>query len=117
MRITYETGNQTECAKISSRVHSRAFQKTEGIDMWRNVTKTVAVMALAVIVAGSTSSVASAHHGRGHRVVVQNPPVCYADGSCDIDGVCTLGVDCDGSVHHAGTYYYSGSAHHGGYHH
>lgn len=85
--------------------------------MRRNVTKIAAAMALAVIVAGSFSNVASAHHGRAHRVVVQNPPVCYEDGSCDVDGVCLLGVDCDGTVHHAETYCYSSTVHHRGHHH
>ena len=80
--------------------------------MRKNVTRFAAVMALAVIVAGSTSSVASAHHGRGHRVVVQTPPVV-----CYVDGVCQLGVDCDGTVHHATTYYYGGTRHHSGHHH
>lgn len=92
--------------------------ETEVINMRKNVTRFAAVMALAVIVAGSTSSVASAHHGRGHRVVVQTPPVvCYEDGSCDVDGVYQLGVDCDGTVHHATTYYYGGTRHHSGHHH
>ncbi|MDE5699050.1 MAG: hypothetical protein K2I96_16865 [Lachnospiraceae bacterium] len=86
--------------------------------MRKNVTKIAAVMALTAIVAGSSSSVAFAHHGRAHRVVVQNPtPVCYADGSCDVDGVCLLGVDCDGTVHHTDTYCYSGAGHHRGHHH
>lgn len=86
--------------------------------MRKNVTKIAAVVALAAVVAGSSSSVASAHHGRGHRAVVQNPaPVCYADGSCDVDGVCIFGVDCDGTVHHATTYCYGGTGHHGGHHH
>ncbi len=81
--------------------------------MWGKVTKIAAVMALAAVVAGSSSSVAFAHHGRTYRVVAQNPtPVCYADGSCDVDGVCTLGVDCDGTVHHTETYHYSGTSHH-----
>lgn len=92
--------------------------KTEVISMRKNVTKIAAVMALTAIVAGSSSSVAFAHHGRGHRVVVQNPPVvCYADGSCDVDGVCQLGVACDGTIHHASTYYYGGTGHYGGHHH
>lgn len=92
--------------------------KTEVINMRKNVTKIAAVMALTAIVAGSSSSVAFAHHGRAHRVVVQNPtPVCYADGSCDVDGVCLLGVDCDGTVHHTDTYCYSGAGHHRGHHH
>lgn len=86
--------------------------------MRNNVTKIAAVVALAAVVAGSTSNVAFAHHGRSHRTVVQNPaPVCYADGSCDVDGVCSLGVDCDGTVHHTATYYYGGTGHHGGHHH
>lgn len=91
---------------------------TEVSIMRKNVTKLAAVMALAAIVAGSSSSVALAHHGRGHRAVSQYPaPVCYEDGSCDVDGVCILGVDCDGTVHHAETYHYSGTRHHSGYHH
>ncbi len=86
--------------------------------MWGKVTKIAAVMALAAVVVGSSSSVAFAHHGRTYRVVAQNPtPVCYADGSCDVDGVCTLGVDCDGTVHHTETYHYSGTRHHSGHHH
>jgi len=85
--------------------------------MRKNVTKIAALLVMTAIVAGSSSSVASAHHGRGHRVVVQYPPVCYEDGSCDVDGVCTLGVDCDGTVHHTDTYCYSSTVHHGGYHH
>lgn len=92
--------------------------KTEVINMRKKVTRIAAVMALTAIVAGSSSSVAFAHHGRAHRVVVQNPtPVCYADGSCDVDGVCLLGVDCDGTVHHTDTYCYSGAGHHRGHHH
>lgn len=90
--------------------------KMEGINMRRNVTKIAAAVALAVIVAGSFSSVASAHHGRAHRVV-QNPPVCYEDGSCDVDGVCLLGVDCDGTVHHTQAYCYSSTVYHRGHHH
>ena len=89
-----------------------------GINMRKNVMKLAAVMALAAVIAGSSSSVAFAHHGRTYRVVTQNPtPVCYADGSCDVDGVCTLGVDCDGTVHHTETYYYSGTSHHSRHHH
>lgn len=86
--------------------------------MRKGVTKIAAVMALTVIVAGSSSSVASAHHGRAHRAVAPNPaPVCYEDGSCDVDGVCLLGVDCDGTVHHTDGYCYSGTGYHGGCHH
>ncbi len=86
--------------------------------MRKNVTKIAAVMVLTAIVAGSSSNVAYAHHGRGHRAVVQNPaPVCYADGSCDVDGVCQLGADCDGTVHHTDTYCYSGTGHHSSHHH
>ncbi len=76
--------------------------------MRKKVTRIAAVVALAAVVAGSTSNVAFAHHGRSHRTVVQNPaPVCYADGSCDVDGVCTLGVACDGTVHHTATACYA----------
>ena len=73
--------------------------------MRKKVTRIAAVVALAAVVAGSTSNVAFAHHGRSHRTVVQNPaPVCYADGSCDVDGVVPhLGVACDGTVHHTTT--------------
>lgn len=114
--------------------------------MRKNVTKIAAAVALAAVVAGSTSNVAFAHHGRSHRAVVQAPaPVCYADGSCDVDGVCilgaacdgtvhhtatscyadgscdvdgvcTLGVACDGTVHHTEEYYYGGTGHHGRHH-
>ena len=76
--------------------------------MRKNVTKIAAAVVLAAVVAGSTSNVAFAHHGRSHRTVVQTPaPVCYADGSCDVDGVCTLGVACDGTVHHTATVCYA----------
>lgn len=86
--------------------------------MRKGVTKVAAVLALTMVVAGSSSSVASAHHGRAHRVVVPNPtPVCYEDGSCDVDGVCLLGADCDGTVHHTDTCYYSATGHHRGHHH
>lgn len=82
--------------------------------MLKILTRGIAVMSLALIVAGSTSNVASAHHHSRSRVQYRDP-VCYADGSCDVDGVCVLGVDCDGSVHHSETYY--GTGHHGGHHH
>lgn len=86
--------------------------------MRKGVTKVAAVLALTMVVAGSSSSVASAHHGRAHRVVVPNPaPVCYEDGSCDVDGVCVLGADCDGTVHHTDTCYYSGTGYYGCHHH
>lgn len=102
MRIIYETGDQV---------------KTEVSIMRRNVTKIAAVMALAAIVAGSSSNTAFAHHGSSHRAVVQTPaPVCYEDGSCDVDGVCSLGADCDGTAHHIQTYHYSRNAHHSGHH-
>lgn len=82
--------------------------------MRKNVTKIVAGMALAAIVAGSSSNIAFAHHG-SPKVIGQTPaPVCYEDGSCDVDGVCILGVDCDGTAHHTETYHYSGNAHHSG---
>lgn len=86
--------------------------------MRKGVTKVAAVLALTMVVAGSSSSVASAHHGRAHRVVVPNPaPVCYEDGSCDVDGVYLLGADCDGTVHHADTCYYSVTGYYGCHHH
>ncbi len=116
MRIIYETENQMYVWK--HRENFRTYiSKMEVSIMWRSVTKIVAVVALVAIVAGSSSNVAFAHHGRGHRAVVQNPtPVCYADGSCDVDGVCIFGVDCDGTVHHTETYYYGGTGHHSGHH-
>ena len=40
--------------------------------MWGKVTKIAAVMALAAVVAGSSSSVAFAHHGRTYRVVAHH---------------------------------------------
>lgn len=82
--------------------------------MRKNVTKIAAGMALAVIVAGSSSNIAFAHHGNSKVIVQTSAPVCYADGSCDVDGVCTLGVDCDGTAHHTETYRYSRNAHHSG---
>lgn len=85
--------------------------------MRKNVTKIAAGMALAAIVAGSSSNIAFAHHGSS-KVIVQTPaPVCYADGSCDVDGVCIFGVDCDGTAHHTETYHYSGNVHHSRHHH
>ncbi|MCM1262359.1 MAG: hypothetical protein NC313_06520 [Butyrivibrio sp.] len=105
--------------------------------MRRNVTKIASVMALTLIVAGSSSNVAYAHHGCSHKAVVQSPAVCcednvcddvcheedscgvvcYEDGSCDVDGVCILGADCDGTVHHTQTYCYSGNRRHKRHHH
>ena len=102
---------------MKQEINQSAYSQLEVKIMRKNLTKVVAVMTLAAIVAGSSSNVAFAHHSRAYRTTVQNPtPVCYADGSCDVDGVCLFGVDCDGTVHHTTTYY-SGTRHHGGHHH
>ena len=116
---------------MKQEINQSAHSQLEVKIMRKNLTKVVAVMTLAAIVAGSSSNatfksvqdngtllnVAFAHHSRAYRTTVQNPtPVCYADGSCDVDGVCLFGVDCDGTVHHTTTYY-SGTRHHGGHHH
>ena len=86
--------------------------------MRKKVAKRATVMALAVIVAGSSSNVAFAHGGSSHRTVAQTQTsVCYEDGSCDVDGVCVLGVDCDGTVHHTETHHYSRNTHHRRHHH
>lgn len=72
----------------------------------------MAVAAAVCVMAGGTSSVAYAHHGRGNA----QPVYCYADGSCDVDGVCQIGADCDGTVHHDGAGYCPRTGH-GSYHH
>ncbi|MCM1049190.1 MAG: hypothetical protein NC433_12290 [Clostridiales bacterium] len=84
--------------------------------MRRNVTKIATVIAMTLIVAGSSSSIAYAHHGCSRKVAVKSPAVCYEDGSCDVDGVCILGVDCDGTAHHTDADCYSESRRHRRHH-
>lgn len=60
--------------------------------MRKSVTKIAAVMALTLIVAGSSSNVAYAHHGCSHKALVQ-------------------------PAHYAQTYCYGGSGHHRKHHH
>ena len=70
--------NLNICAE--SRGNLRVYiPKTEVISMRKNVTKIAAVVALTAIVAGSSSSVAFAHHGPGGAAHTFNPSIWEAE--------------------------------------